>query len=406
MRANRLASAVPAVDAATLPWHILTGEYPPARGGVSDYTYAVAAGLAAAGDEVHVWCPSSNATAVEGRGVEVHAVAGSWSAADLRRLDAELDATRAPRRLLVQWVPHAYGRRSLNVAFCRWVRRRARNGDVVDLMVHEPSLAFGEGSFRQDAAAAVHRLMLALLLSGAERVWVAIPAWVSRLRPWSFGRARRARYAWLPIPSTIPVAPVGAAPSLADRSHLREGRVVVGHFSTYQPDIIAALGALIPELLAALPQVDIELLGRGSDLAAARLRSVAGSDPSRLRAAGELSTIALSRHLQQCDLLMQPYSDGASTRRTTLMAALAHGIPVVTTVGHLSEPFWAESNAVAAVPAGDHAAMSRAVAALVTQQHLRHRIGVEARALYDSRFSLPRVISTLRGGDAPAAAGI
>ena len=41
-------------------WHIITGEYPPAPGGVSDYTEAVAAGLAAAGDEVHVWCPAAS----------------------------------------------------------------------------------------------------------------------------------------------------------------------------------------------------------------------------------------------------------------------------------------------------------------------------------------------------------
>ena len=39
------------------PWHIVTGEYPPARGGVSDYTFAIANGLASAGDEVNVWCP-------------------------------------------------------------------------------------------------------------------------------------------------------------------------------------------------------------------------------------------------------------------------------------------------------------------------------------------------------------
>ena len=41
-----------------IDWHIITGEYPPQPGGVSDYTRLVAEGLAAAGDAVTVWAPS------------------------------------------------------------------------------------------------------------------------------------------------------------------------------------------------------------------------------------------------------------------------------------------------------------------------------------------------------------
>ena len=40
-------------------WHLITCEYPPRTGGVSDYTRLVAEGLSEAGDEVHVWCPPS-----------------------------------------------------------------------------------------------------------------------------------------------------------------------------------------------------------------------------------------------------------------------------------------------------------------------------------------------------------
>ena len=38
-------------------WHLVTSEYPPDIGGVSDYTAQLARALAGAGDEVHVWCP-------------------------------------------------------------------------------------------------------------------------------------------------------------------------------------------------------------------------------------------------------------------------------------------------------------------------------------------------------------
>ena len=41
-------------------WHLVTGEYPPACGGVGDYTADLARALALAGDTVHVWAPASD----------------------------------------------------------------------------------------------------------------------------------------------------------------------------------------------------------------------------------------------------------------------------------------------------------------------------------------------------------
>ncbi len=377
-------------------WHIITGEYPPAPGGVSDYTEAVAAGLAAAGDSVHVWCPAASGPLPSHPRVEVHAIAGSWRAGDFDRLDAALDAIAGQKQLLVQWVPHAYGRRSLNLGFCRWIRRRAGAGDRVDLMVHEPCFAFREGSLKQDAAAAVHRVMLALLLSRARRVWMSIPGWAERLAPWTFGR-KGVEFCWLPVPSTIPVASSnGALSRLRSDALARQDGVILGHFSTYSPEIRDALLAVLPGLLASLPETQVELLGRGSEAMAGALRSVAAVDPARIRASGDLSAASLSCHLQACDLLIQPYPDGASTRRTTLMAALSHGIPVVTTIGHLSERFWQDSSAIAAVPSGDVAAMAAVVGELVRQPERRRRLGATGRSAYDERFSLPRVIDALR----------
>ncbi len=107
-------------------WHIVTGEYPPAHGGVSDYSFAESGALAAAGDAVHVWCPDVAAGAApEQARVELHRIAGSWTAADLQRIGSAMDEIRGERTLLLQWVPHAFGQRSLNVGFCRWIRRRA-----------------------------------------------------------------------------------------------------------------------------------------------------------------------------------------------------------------------------------------------------------------------------------------
>jgi glycosyltransferase involved in cell wall biosynthesis len=376
-------------------WHIVTGEYPPQPGGVGDYSRLVAAGLAAAGDSVHVWCPALEGQPADEPGVHVHAIAGAWRSSDLERLDNELGAIPGRKRLLVQWVPHAYGRRSLNVGFCEWVRRRARKGDVIDLMVHEPFLAFGEGSLRQDLAAAVHRLMMALLLSHARRVWVSIPAWTDRLRPWAFGRD--IAFQWLPVPSNIPMVVCDHAVSQR-RAEMLRGRdgIILGHFSTYPPLIRNILRDAMPLLLAAVPGLYIRLLGRGSEPMLDQLRPALGEHESRVQATGELTASALSSHLQACDLMLQPYPDGASTRRGTLMAALAHGLPVVTTVGRLSEPVWRTSDAVVVAPAGDLPALVRDVTTLAQQPERRRQLGDAARAMYETMFSLPHVVNALR----------
>jgi hypothetical protein len=95
--------------------HIITPEYPPQSGGVSDYTAQVAEGLAQEGEEVHVWCPGNTPAPVPAGSVHVHRALGQFTPSDLRAADIELDLFAAPRRILVQYVPHGYGRRSMNV---------------------------------------------------------------------------------------------------------------------------------------------------------------------------------------------------------------------------------------------------------------------------------------------------
>lgn len=383
-------------------WHIVTGEYPPAPGGVSDYTYLVAGGLAAAGDAVHVWCPSAGTSPDTQPGVSVHPIAGSWTPADLHAVDCEMNAIAGKKTLLLQWVPHAFGQKSLNVRFCRWIRRRARAGDRLEIMVHEPGLAFGEGKLRHDVMAAVHRLMLTTLLSGAHRVWTAIPAWVDRLRPWMLGRDDLT-FCWLPVPSTLPVVDAPEDVRRIREAHLAgSSGVIIGHFGTYQPAIREALADLVPRVAREVPDAHVVLLGRGSEEAARDIRARAGEYASRITAPGALDAAGVSCRLQACDFLVQPYPDGVSTRRTTLMAALAHGVPAVTTYGRLSEGFWRDSDAIAAAPAGDLDGLTRLVIELARDPQRRQAMAASARAVYDARFDLRHVIHALRTGECAA----
>jgi glycosyltransferase involved in cell wall biosynthesis len=384
-------------------WHIITSEYPPQVGGVSDYTQLVARGLADAGDEVHVWCPTTADVASDGvdsaktepERVIVHRSCGTFSSADLHRVDSELDQFPAPRRLLVQWVPHGYGYRSINLQFCFWLKRRAtKYRDVIELMVHEPYLPFGEGSFKQDGAAAVHRLMTAVLLRSATRVWMSIPAWEKRLRPYAFGGALE--FNWLPIPSSIPVVEAPDRIQSLRTRYLPAGGNIVGHFGTYDRNSTNLLMQSAAPLLRSRQDCHLLLLGRGSEEMRAKLIAAWPEFVERTHATGMLPANDVSLHLSACDVLLQPYIDGVSSRRTSLMAGLSHGVPIVTTSGSLTESLWAESGAVVLVPAAAVASLATQTMQLLADEPARRRLSAAAKELYDRCFAIQRTIATLR----------
>jgi glycosyltransferase involved in cell wall biosynthesis len=375
-----------------LTWHIITGEYPPIVGGVSGYCQLVAEGLAGAGDEVHVWCPPLPRVAPS-NGVNVHPALGQISRQDLRALDQLLDRFAPPRRLLVQWVPHGFGYRSMNVGFCLWLRQRAHRGDRVEIMVHEPYLAFGEGALRWTAAASVHRAMTVILTRAASRIWIAIPQWEKRWRPYAFGRD--VPFTWLPIPSSLPEPAPDDVRRVREQYQLRGGPIV-GHLGSYGRTTMQVLSASVPEILERSPSAVVMLLGKECHDLHQRLVRQNPEAASRIHAPGVLSCDELAQHVRACDVLLQPYPDGISSRRTSAMAGLASGVPVITTAGHLTESFWAESGCVSLVSLDDPRAFASEALRLLADHDARRRIAALGLDLYDRQFDVRHTIEALR----------
>ncbi len=397
---NELAESVlanPGERPARICWHVISSEYPPQIGGVSDYTRSVAVGLAECGDEVHVWCPACSGAQPHNEPVAVHRQCGTFSPADLERLGAELDRFPSPRRILVQWVPHGYGYRSMNLGFCWWLWNRSRkHRDRVELMVHEPSLSFTRASLKQNMAAVMHRLMTAVLLRAADQVWMSIPGWERRLRPYSFGR--RVPMQWLPIFSNVPDRHDPArAHEIRRRYSGPSGSVIIGHFGTFGPLVTDLLEPILLSL-ASQPEGQIFLLmGQKSEQFREQLIKAEPRLASLVFATGELPAEELSHHLSACDLLMQPYPDGVTSRRTSYMAGMAHAKPAVTTTGEWTEPLWSRHpDAVSLAPAGDTAAFVAHVRRLSRDAGERLRAGAAARELYQERFESSHIIAALR----------
>jgi len=372
-------------------WHLITPEFPPDFGGVADYSKQIAQGLHASGDVTEVWCPGKSGPADASY---VHRELGSLGPGDLQSFNRRLNEYPAPRRLLVQWVPHGYGWNSMNVAFCIWLLHRSLLGDSIDLMIHEPFLSFREGSIKQDLAAIVHRLMILTWLAASKRIWVSIPAWKRALRPYLFKRT--AVIEWLPVPNNIPVSR-DTAETARIRSTLSEGGAcIIGHFGSFGKTMAELLKGILPRVLHANRNRIALLMGRNSDKFRTEFVQEFPALHRRVVATGLLEASALSCHFGACDVLVQPYPDGVSSRRTTIMTALAHGVPTVTNIGRLSESFWADCGALDLSPTHKAESIAEAVERLLANPKRKTDLRDRAYAFYESNFALQRIIERLR----------
>jgi glycosyltransferase involved in cell wall biosynthesis len=386
--------APPTMVAPTL--HIITGEYAPAHGGVAEYCRSVACALAAAGTDVHVWAPPTAGRLTGDSGVSLHPLPDGYGPRGLAALARAMRREKTPRLLLVQYVPQAFGMGAMNVAFCAWIAslRDAR----VWVMFHEVAVPWGSWwEWKRNTLAVVTRLMAALLVTRADRVFVSIPSWEPLLRTIA---PRCPEATWLPIPSNIPTrVPPGATPNVRRQFSIREGSKVIGHFGTYGALIAPLLKPTVLKLLKAEPRRVALLVGRGSDAVARDL----ATDPAvagRVMGTGPLDGADVAAHLLASDVLVQPYPDGVSSRRTSVMAGLALGVPTATNDGPLTEPLWRESRGVELASSPD--GLAAAAEAVLGDAAHAAAVAERGRLLYEQRFSLARTISVLCSGAAGA----
>jgi glycosyltransferase involved in cell wall biosynthesis len=372
-------------------WHLLTVEYPPACGGVADYSHHLATALAAAGDEVVVWVPREcgpDIDATMGR-VSVRVLPDRFGAGSRARLDEALRA--APGIVLLQYVPTALGSGRTNVTFCRWLLERRRAGVDVRVMFHEPYFYFTLRRPWLNGVALAHRAMTALLIRASDPIYVSTDTWLRYLSP--YGAVPRVET--LPIPATV--AQIASAEQILPfRTAMgaAHSEVVVGHFGTYGDHVAGELMPALHAIVRRLPSTRLALLGAGSE---AFLSRVEDAIPEvHAYASGRLSQQCVAAALRACDLVIQPYPDGVTTRRTSVMAALANGVPVVTTAGPLTEAIWKSSKGVSLVPAGQPSAIEAATVALALDSDLRGALAIRGRRLYERHFSMDRTIAALR----------
>jgi glycosyltransferase involved in cell wall biosynthesis len=370
-------------------WHIVTGEYPPHLGGVSDYTYQVSQELSKRGDRVHVWSPSSHLEIFHEDAAQVHALPRGFGMRWLRELNRKLESYKGPRNILIQYVPHMYGWKSMNLAFCAWIWMQRKHN--VCVMFHEVAFPFHSGQrWRHSLLALTHRLMAWAILRAVRHSFTSTEPYLALLR--KLGNAATP-ISMLRICSNIPSECYESDEPGARDEDDRSGLFTVGIFSSFGAELREILGPAIGSLLGN-PKVAVALLGPGEALR----ESLAKQYPQaadRIRSTGRLHVTQVAGQMRSCDALLQLYPDGASAARGTLIAALASGIPVVTTSGAETDRLLLDSNTMR-FAGGSGQSIREAIEALRNNPQMAQELGARAQQLYRESFQPSVIVTRIR----------
>lgn len=369
-------------------WTIVVGEYPPQAGGVADYTWTMAHALARAGDDVHVFAPPCGEPESPGP-VTVHRLPNVYGPRSLVALNRALKRLPQPRTTLVQYVPQSFGLRGCNVLFAAWLSRLHPRPWVI---FHEVQVTATAGDpLRQRVLALVTQWMARRVARTASAMFVSTTAWEPLIRGHV---AKLAKIECSPVPSAIALTNVLERTNEIRERYAGPDGTLIGHFGTYRmPYTCAALKSAVPQLLA-VPGRAVLFLGAHSDEFAEELATIHPQHRSRIHGTGKLHPQSVADHLAAFTLAIQPFPDGVTTRRGSLTAALALGVPVVTNAGPNTESLWHDSGGVLLVP--DVPALVRAVEQLIGDPVQRKDVGKRGAVLYKQHLAIECSIRALR----------
>jgi glycosyltransferase involved in cell wall biosynthesis len=264
----------------------------------------------------------------------------------------------------------------------------------MQIMFHEVWLSFGI-SWKANIAAAVHRVMVALLKHAASKIWIAGESWKKYLH------GAPAPIGWLPVPSNVSCNPSPEQIAEVRKRYNGTGRRIVGHFGIGDALVEEQLRSFIPALLREPSTLSFLLIGKGSERFAREMQQKHPNLRERIFATGVLPSDDIAAYIGACDLMIQPYVDGISTRRTAAMAVLANGRALLTTSGHSTERFWQDCHQIKIVPASDSVALVAKAMQLLNDDTERSRMAVAGQNLYEDFFTVTASAGVLRGTRQP-----
>lgn len=342
---------------------IVVGDFPPFVSGIGDYTDLLARSLSAAGVSVTVLTLAGQDDGVA-RPYTVRREMPSFTMKDLSRA---VEIASGFDIVNIQYPGVHYGRSPMINLFAAALRRRAPQVRTT-VTIHDCRVMRWRWRLRTwPLVNSVHGI-----IHVDPGDWPFIKSWCT------FGAPP---HACIPIASNVEVLSCCAT----DRERWRSGLGVAPSETA-----IAYFGILYPhkgvdELLTA----HASLRRKGHALRTVIIGQFDREEPwceplrQRFKEEGvvwvpDASLTRVSECLHACDLAALPFHSGTSTNRSSMLAALGHGLPTITTDGPATPKEIGQLFDLALVPPKDPAALERAIESLLSDSMLRERLHANA----------------------------
>jgi len=376
---------------------LVSAEYPPMPGGVGDYTALLAQSLADNGASVAVLTSPTSGRALNDA-ITVFPVVRRWDWRVARLVRAVVKEVQ-PDVLHLQFQTGMYamhpainllpGRSpSARGMVCRYAPEPHKRPQFVTTFhdLRPPYLFPKAGPLRGQVMSYLARESDAVIATnGAD--WQALQEW-------------NRTTALIPIGSNIPTASIHDPQAIRARYGIPADAPLLTTFGLLNQSkgievVIDALAVLRQEgmnahllLIGAGAGIN-DPTNRATEVAVERQCAAAGLT-AFVHRAGSLPAPEVAASLEASDVCVLPYRDGASPRRGSLLAALAQGIPVVTTTPmpavYDGLPAFRDGEIARCVPVANARAIAEAVQAILRDDLLAARLRAGAAA-YAKRFT-------------------
>jgi len=370
---------------------VITGEFPPMQGGVGDYTREIGLALCELGCEVRV------ATSTEGGpapGLTVHPVVERWNWGCWRTL-LDLIDRHQPDVVHIQYQAAAYAMHpAINLLPRRlgWLGESRPRTAVTFHDLKVPYLFPKAGKLRRwvvnelasqsDAAITTNREDFEKLQRelGSAPALIPIGSNIEPRLPTGFDRgAWRAR--WGTGPGDLLLCTFGFVHQRKGVDTLLRALSLLASEPAGPPNprllmIGGQTGASDPTNVAYLEQIQILITGLGLE--------------ERVQWTGYVPPEEVTASFQAADLCVLPFRDGVSFLHGTFHAALAHGVPIVTTQPRVRLPELVDGGNVFLVPPDVPQALADAIRRLADAPDLRRALGEGAQSL-SAQFRWDRI---------------
>ncbi len=357
----------------------VTGEYPPMVGGVGRFTAELAAALQAQGAQVAVLTDEQVPGSTDTGAVRVLPGRRGWGWGILSDIAVRARAAGA-EWVHIQYQTAAYGMHPAINALPYCLRRQGLRAAWTYHDLRVPYLF-------PKAGARLRNWVTRLPLRAADAVVVTNQSDWDSVR----GETRPGQLHRIPIGNDIKSRRFSVEERIQRRAArgYGSGQLVLGYFGFLN----ASKGGLtLIETLAALAveRRDVRLLMIGERVGASdetnfrylqRVEASIGEHglESRVQWTGHQSDAEVAADFNAIDVLVMPYEDGMSMRRSTLTAALANGCAIVTTHPQDPTPELRADSDLILVPPRDPAAAAEAVRRIAEDPRLAEELRVNAR---------------------------